>query len=339
MMTINEKKQILELNDILAAEVIISLNDTEHEKSTDLKAFCNNLIRLVPKIQIKKYEGEPDEIPFIGIGNNIKFQALPTGTELGPFVEACSLSESQARNRSDRMINKLNKLEMPAILDIYVAPQCNFCPTVVRQLLPLAHANHRIHLTIKDCALFPEFIPQANIQSVPTIVLENQFRWTGAIQMDELIDIILDRDPSVLGATSLAMILKDGKASDLAEMMLEKNMIFPAFYDLLTDDKWPVRLGAMVVMETLISMNVDLAARVKTSLWERFHRVSEQTQGDILYIFGELGQNNMEPKLKSIVNGQYSQEVKEAAREALDKLKNGQSNKKGEIENEKGLVD
>ena len=114
-------------------------------------------------------------------------------------------------------------------------------------------------------------------------------------------------------------MLKEGKAGQLAEMMLEKEQVFPAFYELLIHPKWPVRLGAMVAMEELIGANLDLALETIEPLWQQFHKVDDRVKGDLLYIFGQTGQKDIIPYLKSVLNGDFAHEVKEAAQEALDK--------------------
>ena len=118
------------------------------------------------------------------------------------------------------------------------------------------------------------------------------------------------------------MILKDGNAAQLARMMMDAGKIFQAFYDVLTHHSWSVRLGAMVAVEELIDVQPELAAHMNTPLWERFSAVSEPVQGDILYILGEVGHPDVKGTLESVLNGDYSAEVKEAAEEALAKLKN-----------------
>ena len=104
-------------------------------------------------------------------------------------------------------------------------------------------------------------------------------------------------------------------------MMLEKTKIFPAFYEVLVHRKWPVRLGAMVVMDELIEKNPDLALQSLEPLCERFYKVDNRVKGDLLYVFGEMQQKEIIPWLETIINGDDDAEVKEAAREALDKLK------------------
>jgi HEAT repeat protein len=115
------------------------------------------------------------------------------------------------------------------------------------------------------------------------------------------------------------MMLKEGEAGRLAEMMLAKTQIFPAFYALLIHPKWPVRLGAMVVMEELIEKNLDLALDLIPPLWQQFDTVDDRVKGDLLYIFGQTGQKEIIPYLTKVLKGEFEQEVKEAAREALEK--------------------
>ena len=124
----------------------------------------------------------------------------------------------------------------------------------------------------------------------------------------------------MLGVNSLKSIIKDGQASQLAAMMLEAQQIFPAFYDLLTHDKWPVRLGAMVAMEEIVHQAPGLARDAIDPLWQRFEGAEHQIKGDILYLFGEIGAHRVIPWLNEVVNEDQDDEMKEAAEEALEKL-------------------
>ena len=165
---------------------------------------------------------------------------------------------------------------------------------------------------------FPEFAEKDNIQSVPTLILEDQFRWTGMIQLNEVIEMMVNRDPGALGPASMEMMLKEGNAGQLAEMMLNKTEIFPAFYELLIHAKWPVRLGAMVVMEEIIEENPDLAVQTIKPLWQKFDEVDNRVKGDLVYILGQMAPMETTPLLESILNGEYAAEVKEAAKEAME---------------------
>jgi hypothetical protein len=87
-MTPHEEKQILTLNDMLSKQVRIGLVETQHEKSGLIRQFCEDLIQLVPKISVVDEEGDPAEVPTIKIHSGLWYQAVPSGTEVAPFIEA-----------------------------------------------------------------------------------------------------------------------------------------------------------------------------------------------------------------------------------------------------------
>ena len=315
-----EKKQLLKLNHTLSREIKIGLADTGHPQSKMFQKFCDNLVQLVPKIRIAKEDGSPHQPPQILIGNGLRYQALPGGLEMPPFIEALTALDSDPLQITESIKSRLIKNNLPARLTVFMAPQCTYCPQVISQLIPLSMVEAGVQLIVIDGTLFPDAAQTHKIQSVPTILLDEQFRWTGSVPIDEIIDAISTRNPALLGATSLESIVKDGQASHLAAMMLEAQEIFPAFYDLLIHDKWPIRLGAMVVIEEIAGKNPGKALEAIGPLWARFEGVSDQVKGDILYLFGEIGDRRVIPWLTEVSAGEFDVEVKEAAKEALEKL-------------------
>ena len=321
-MTPSEEKLICNLNGELSQTVTITLFQTEHEINKAFRKFCEKLSQLVPKIRVVKDDGDPQAGPEIGIGNGIRYQAVPTDNELEPFLEALRFEDGRSGTTPESLQTRLLDIQLPAILKVFVAPQCKFCPQVVRQLLPLPGINSNIHVTVVDCTQFPAAMQANKIKSVPTVIMDERFRWTGAIDLDEIVSMMKDQDPGALSAASLEMMIVDGNAGQLARMMIDEGKIFQAFYEVLTHYSLSVRLGAMVAMEELIDEKPELAGLAITPLWEKFSAVSESVQGDILYILGEVGQPDAKVALESVLNGDYSAEVKEAADEALAKIKN-----------------
>ena len=300
----------------VSMELILTLDD----RSEGFRKFCSRLSRIVPAIQLKTETKDESAAPAIRVGN-VQYLAIPTDRELEPFLKALSGRKHFARQLVPTVRAQLDNLHLPAPLKIYVTPQCSFCPSAVEQLLVLAAASEFIMLTIIDGALFPEMATLDNVRSAPTVLLDDQYRWTGSIQVQEVVDMILSRDPAKLSAASLEAMFKEGGAVRVAEMMTDGNKIFPAFLELLVHEKWPVRLGAMVAFETIAAKNQKLAARVVPFLWKRFAQAQDTVKGDILYLLGKSGAEEVTAKLESVLNGPFPDEVKEAAGDALEALR------------------
>jgi len=214
------------------------------------------------------------------------------------------------------------KIGIPAELDLYVALQCGFCPTAVRNLSRLALRNGMIRLSIIDAALFPEQAQRHDIRTVPTVLLDKQFRWSGSFPMEDVICMMVQRSPEQLSAGSIQNMLEDGAAGKVAEMMVDSGQIFQSFYDLLIHEKWPVRLGAMVVMETIAEENIDLAGTAAAPLMQRFAEADASVKGDVLYLLGIIGSPEIIHPLKSILSDSEDPALKDAFEEAVSEIRN-----------------
>ena len=323
MFTEPEKKQLFKLNTALSSDIKIGLADAGHPQSPIFQKFCDHLVQLVPKIRVVKEDSTPRTPPQIIIGDGLRYQALPGGLEMPPFIEALKALGSEPIQIPESIKSRLKKNNLPATLTVFIAPQCTHCPQVISQLIPLSMIEAGVQLIVIDGSLFPDAAQTHHIQSVPTLLLDTQFRWTGQVPLDEIIDAICTRNPVLLGPTSLESILNDGQASHLAAMMLDARGIFPSIYELLIHDKWSVRLGAMVVMEEIAEKNPRMASQAIEPLWAHFEAVADQVKGDILYLFGEISDAKAIPLLEGVTAGDFDAEVKEAAKEALEKISDG----------------
>ena len=284
-----------------------------------LAEFCNRFSQLVSGLKIQQATDDPFRAPAIIIGRhqNIAYQAVPAGKELEPFLEALAISTAAQPQLSQELDEKRANIQLPLSLSLYVATQCPHCPQAVRQLLPLAAANALVRLCIIDAALFGEEAGQHQIRSVPTLVLDEQFRWTGTIDVAEVLKLGIQRDPAQISAASLRQLLEAGEAPRAAHLMLESNRIFPALIDLLTHDRWSVRLGAMVAVEYLVDQAPNLSGQLIDPLCRRFSQLPENVQGDVVHVLGQIPDSKSRDFLAGIVSGDYSAAVKEAATEAL----------------------
>ena len=314
----NEETQFREASRKLPNGTVLRLVTTPDERGSEMARFCERLAVLVPQLSIAREDRSEAEHAFILLPNGVRYQGIPKGNEVQPFVDALAGTMPPL---PDPLRERLNAAACPAALDLYVTPQCAYCPQVVRRLVPLASTSRHIRLSIIDAAMYPEQAKQNRIKSVPTLLLDGQFRWTGSIDLEDVVAMMVTRDPATLSPASLEAILKEGAARQLAQMMADRSAVFPALVDLLCHNQWPVRLGAMVAIEELQALRPELAAQVIEPLWDRFGTVSDSIKGDILHVLGEVGGPAVAPKIVAVLEDTPPEEVKEAAEEALGKIK------------------
>jgi hypothetical protein len=184
----------------------------------------------------------------------------------------------------------------------------------------MALACSHIDLHIIDGSLFPKTADKNGVLSAPCLILDDDFRWTGSVEPEEIIGMITRRDPSQLSAGTLKNILEQGDASWIVGQMIKKGAIFDAFITLLLHDTWSVRLGAMVVVEELAETDPKLAARLPPILIHEFDGKDVTVQGDILYALGETGDRETREWIQSKLHALTHQDLVDAANDALETL-------------------
>lgn len=293
---------------------------TDDPRSTDIEDFCMLLSRLVPKIKCRGDDDLTGELPAIGIGPRIDYCGVPSGNEIAPFIDALIAMKGKNTSISPDILQRFNNLRPASSVTIYIAPFCRFCPQALSRIIPLPMATEGIRLTIIDTLIFNDVAAKNKVRSVPTILVDGQYRWTGGVQLAELCAAAEKRDPSKLDKATLQRLITEGGAYDLARMMLDSGYVFPTFIDLLVDENFSVRLAAMVTVEEMADENIIAARAVIEPLWKRFHHANDSVKGDIVYIFGELKSPTTLPYLQSVVKAESNPEIIEAANEALLKI-------------------
>lgn len=317
-MNTNTKKLISQWNKKLQNKKELSLVINNSETSNLFKTFCNEFSDIASNVSItSKKDGDAEE-PYLKINQNLIFKAIPEEKILKIFLDFLTFDKTKI---PQNLIDKLQNLNTPVSLKIYIAPFCPYCPKIVEDIGQLAFANKNIEVIITDGSLFSDLAEKDSVLSAPTIIFNENFRWTGSVNPDEIAEVIANIKPEDLSQEALKTIIETGKASVLADLMIEAECIFPKFYGLVTHEKWPIRLGAMVVVEELAEKKPALAEQVIAKLWDAFTDFDDSVKGDIIYLSGEADNLRNMDKIKNIITGNYSEELKEAAAEAVQSLK------------------
>ncbi len=323
----NEEKKLIEAwNANQKEQISIKYVKGSTKEDEAIENFLSILTQAAPSITIQKEETGENNLPQIIVAENIKYSALPLANELKPFLKALSFDNRDKDNKdkrvefSQKIKTDLEKIDIPISLKLFAAQACPHCPIVVEEMLDIAHAYENIELIVIDPTMFTEEATANYVMSVPCLILDNDFRWTGSVPIEEVTGVLANRDSSTLTASSLRRILEDGKASWLTEQMIEKDMIFPEFVKLVIHGIWSVRLGAMVVIEELAETKIELANKICPLLWEVFPAAPIDVKGDIFYVIGEAG-NLEDVKLieKELITIE-TEDLQEAAKDAVEAI-------------------
>lgn len=298
----------------------ITLALGENRENDPLSEFCNRLQAVSPDLKVKRDADELFPAPALIIGRhqNIAYQAVPEGKVLEPFLAALSASVAPIEPAAGSIGERLEQIKHPMQLKLYIARQCPHCPKAVGALLPLAASSPLVRLTIIDAQMFTKKSEADQVRSVPTLIMDDRFRWTGHVDVAEILKLGIERDPAGMSADSLKQILETGEAERAAAMMIEQSEVFPALVELLIHPRWSVRLGAMVTVEYLADEAPTLAADLAQTLWQRFENLPAQVQGDVVHVLSLSNSPSAHAYLQTIAKGAYDQIVVEAAKEALE---------------------
>ena len=297
----------------------LEILSTDHGEQERFESFFRSLSALAPSIRMKPSERQTS-LPGFLLKENIIYSALALDKELPPFLKGLSCIQTRTPRPATPIQALLDQIRIPCDLTLYIAMQCPHCPGVVDTIFPLAVFSDKINLHIIDGTLFPEAAQRDKVMSAPCLILDNGFRWTGAVTAKEVLSMITQRDVSLLSSQTLKTILEQGDADWISREMIQADTIFQGFVQLLFHGTWSVRLGAMVVVESLAEERPELALKLCPLLIRAFDQNDIPVQGDILYALGETG--NLETKMwvEKRIKNLENEDLKEAAQDAVDAI-------------------
>ena len=295
----------------------LRIADTDHPEQKTFETFARQWQEISTSISWMD-SSQPADLPGFFLTNNILYSALPLERELSPFLKG--LNALDQPNPGDGIQKTLDNIQAPCRLTLYIALQCPHCPGMVERLIPLAAACENIHLHIIDGSLFPEKAEKDKVMSAPCLILNDDTRWTGAVTEEEILDMIVNKESMDLDTKALKTILEDGRAEWITERMLASKRLFKGFSGLLLHETWSVRLGAMVVVETLAQEAPNLCAELEKILMDAFTTKDIPVQGDILYALGEIGTSDTRDWITAHQAVLSHEDLRDAADDAIQSI-------------------
>lgn len=324
-LTDHDKEKLAAWDSQLNTKIELKILQTDHPETPLFESTIQQLQRSAQKMTLVPEKLDPDnlqlDLPGFQMADNIKFYALPLERELDPFLEGLSWIKTGISPAEKALKAELEKIDIPVHLRLYIALACPHCPAMAKTALMLAAENPNINLEIIDGSMFPQIAAEDKVMSAPTLILDHDFRWTQAVSPEEIMEMILHRDPSMLSARTLRAVLEEGKASWLTDQMVNSNRIFDSFVKLLLHELWSVRLGAMVVVEELAGKAPELSATLCTTLLEQFDAQQIPVKGDMLYAMGETGDSETLEWIQENLPHFDHPDLEDAANDAMETIR------------------
>jgi glutaredoxin-like protein len=123
----------------------------------------------------------------------VRYLGTPLGGEFTNLLEDLI---DVSRGRTDLLPasrERLAELEAPVHLELFVGPNCPFCPPVARVVHQLAVESEKVEADVIDAEEFPELAERYGIQVVPSLVVDGEFALAGALPEDVLVGEVIRR--------------------------------------------------------------------------------------------------------------------------------------------------
>ena len=290
------------------ADLLLQRPQEDHELDTGLQAFIEQL-RAIAGDALALEEG--DDGPGLVLrregAGTIRYQALPTGPELPPFLAA--------------LTGPTEELQAPpqaAELTVFIAEACPHCPRAVGVAIRLALANPQVQALVIDAQRFPELAAEQGVRSVPTTVIDGELAITGVKPLEEILQALRERGAPEHHQRRKKALLQ-GERLDEATALLTTPAGAAAFCALWAQSELSDRLGLMLLAEEALEDDEDALDGLVDGLLPALGAASASLRGDTADLLGQIALPAAQPALQGLLQDD-NDDVVELAEEALEAI-------------------
>lgn len=159
-----------------------------NQVAEEVAALSDKITLNVPDFQQNKEMAQQyhvDKIPAIIVMSEkdvgIKFYGIPSGYEFTSLLEAIEMVSTGKPRLSHDVINKVKEIDRDLHLQIFITPTCPYCPAAVQTGHAMALINERIKADMVEMIEFPHLGQKYNITGVPSVVINENHQFEGAL--------------------------------------------------------------------------------------------------------------------------------------------------------------
>ncbi|WP_417445504.1 alkyl hydroperoxide reductase subunit F [Kangiella sp.] len=191
--------------------VTFVLQTGEHSKRHELKEFLTSFVSVSDKLQFQERDlsGQVrSPISFVlevdgdsgKEDTGIRFSGIPSGHEFNSLVLAVLQTAGSPVKLDESLKKMVANVKQQMKFEVFISLSCHNCPDVVQALNQFALLNPNIEAEMIDGGLFQDMVKERDIQGVPSVYLNGELFANGKVTAAELIDKLLEKDPSIAQA-------------------------------------------------------------------------------------------------------------------------------------------
>ena len=144
----------------------------------------------------KKYEIQ--QTPVILMTNAkdkviIRYLAVPMASKIQPFVQALTVLTGTPNYYENIIRENLNKIN-PTVIKVLITDYCAYCSTIISISSQFALATEgKVRTIIIDIMAFPDISEKYDVNTVPTIIVNEDKKLIGDITAEELLYELINK--------------------------------------------------------------------------------------------------------------------------------------------------
>jgi len=270
-------------------------------------------------------EEEVDDEPFLPrlsvstkAASSVHYHFVPEGPEVAVFREFLWEAALQGDAESTDSPEPTQTGPDREML-LFVSTHCPNCPHAVRTIHALTRKLPNLAAHLFEAMLHTDLAEKHTIQSVPTLLIDQELRYVGGLDEEKLFSLLSAGDPeSFLHEKIRKQIKEGGSALEAAEWIAGGGD--PSFLAAdLGASTFEERIALLRALEEALETDPRSLDRMVDPLLPHLEAENPSVRGDIADLLGKIGDRKALPAIKKLLDDP-DPNVVEAAEEAVENL-------------------
>ncbi len=250
--------------------------------------------------------------------SHVHYHFVPEGPELPVFRDLLWDAASEAAPEKAGSAGP-GESGPPHEMLLFVSAHCPNCPHAVRTVHALARKLPNLSAHLFEAMLHTDLAEQHNVQSVPTLLIDQELRYVGGLDEEKLSSILGSADStSILHEKIRKQIKEGGGALEAAEWIAGGGD--PSFLASdLGESTFEERIALLVAMEEALETDPRCLDRLVDPLLPYLESEHASVRGDIADLLGKIGDPKALPALKKLCKDP-DPNVAEVAEESVEMI-------------------